>query len=198
MKFVKYFCLISVLALGTTACIQKSESAKTAALLNSFSYKITGKTTAGDGTQVSLVDHDNKLQQFVKTQVANGQFVLEGELAMAGFYDIQIKGMEAYTLFVEGGSDYDLSENQGKFTLTTSSQNAKDFIQFNANYKQREEEEKNKTANKSQRVRQLESQLPSMAARNDGSYEKTVDEIQRLIHAHYTPILFSIVPTVHP
>jgi hypothetical protein len=180
MKFVKYFCLISVLALGTTACTQKSESAKTAALLNSFSYKITGKTTAGDGTQVSLVDHDNKLQQFVKTQVANGQFVLEGELAMAGFYDIQIKGMEAYTLFVEGGSDYDLSENQGKFTLTTSSQNAKDFIQFNSNYKQREEEEKNKTANKSQRVRQLESQLPSMAARNDGSYEKTVDEIQRL------------------
>jgi hypothetical protein len=74
---------------------------------------------------VSLVDHDNKLQQFVKTQVANGQFVLEGELAMAGFYDIQIKGMEAFTLFVEGGSDYDLSENQGKFTLTTSSQNAR-------------------------------------------------------------------------
>ncbi|WP_411972412.1 DUF4369 domain-containing protein [Sphingobacterium sp. Lzh-3] len=180
MKFVNYFCLISVLALGTTACTQKSESAKTAALLNSFSYKITGKTTAGDGTQVSLVDHDNKMQQFVKTQVANGQFVLEGELAMAGFYDIQIKGMEPYTLFVEGGSDYDLSEDQGKFTLTTSSQNAKDFIQFNANYKQREQEEKNKTANKSQRVRQLESQLPSMAARNDGSYEKAVDEIQRL------------------
>jgi hypothetical protein len=49
MKFVKYFCLISVLALGTTACTQKSESEKTAALLNSFSYKITGKTTAGDG-----------------------------------------------------------------------------------------------------------------------------------------------------
>lgn len=77
MKFVNYFCLVSVLALGTTACTQKSESAKTAALLNSFSYKITGKTSAGDGTQVSLVDHDNKLQQFVKTQVANGQFVLE-------------------------------------------------------------------------------------------------------------------------
>ncbi len=180
MKFVNYLCLISVLALGTTSCSQKAESAKTAALLKSFSYKVSGKTTAKDGTQVSLVDHDNKLQQFVKTQVANGQFVLEGELAMAGFYDIQIKGMEPYTLVIEGGSDYDLKEEHGKFTLTTSSQNAKDFVEFNANYQQREQEEKNKTANKSQRVRQLESQLPSMAARKDGSYEKAVDEIQRL------------------
>jgi len=180
MKFVNYLCLISALALGITGCSQQTESAKTAALLKSFSYKIIGKTTAADGTQVSLVDHDNKLQQFIKTQVANGQFVLEGELGMAGFYDIQIKGVEPYTLVIEGGSDYNLNEEHGKFTLTTSSQNAKDFVQFNTEYQQREQEEKNKTANSSQRVRQLESQLPSMAARNDGSYEKAVDEIQRL------------------
>ncbi len=180
MKFVNYLCLISALALGTTSCSQKVESAKTAALLKSFSYKVTGKTTAADGTQVSLVDHDNKSQQFVKTQVANGQFVLEGELAMAGFYDIQIKGMEPYTLVIEGGSDYDLNEEHGKFKLTTSSQNAKDFVQFNTLYQQREQAEKSKAAGQIQRARQLENQLPSMAGRNDGSYEKAVDEIQRL------------------
>ena len=76
MKFVNYLCLISALALGITGCSQQTESAKTAALLKSFSYKIIGKTTAADGTQVSLVDHDNKLQQFIKTQVANGKVFL--------------------------------------------------------------------------------------------------------------------------
>ncbi len=180
MKCVNFLCLIAVLALGTTSCSQRTESEKNAAIAKSFSYTITGKTTAPDGTQVSLVDHDNRLQQFVKTQVTNGQFVLEGELAIAGFYDIQIKGMKPYTLVLEGGGDYDLHEEHGKFTLTTSSSNAKDFMQFNAKYQQREQEEKSKSTNKSQRVRQLESQLPLMAAKNDGSYEKAVDEIQRL------------------
>ncbi|MDR2270338.1 MAG: hypothetical protein LBF27_05465 [Sphingobacterium sp.] len=149
-------------------------------MLKTFSYKITGQTDAAEGSSVALIDPENKMQQFAKTKVANGQFVLEGELAMTGFYTVQVNDGATYTLFLEGNSDYDLKENKGLFTLTTTSDNAMDFLQFTAKYRQREKDEKLKTENRRNRIGTLNGQLADMAARNDGSYEKTIDEIQSL------------------
>lgn len=179
IKFVSYFCFLLVF-LGAAACSQKKDNTKKEELLKTFSYKITGQTDAAEGSSVTLIDPENKMQQFAKTKVANGLFVLEGELAMTGFYTVQINGGATYTLFLEGNSDYDLKENKGLFTLTTTSDNAMDFLQFTAKYRQREKDEKLKTENRRNRIGTLNGQLADMAARNDGSYEKTIDEIQSL------------------
>lgn len=179
IKFVSYFCFLLIF-LGAAACSQKKDNTKKEELLKTFSYKITGQTDAAEGSSVTLIDPENKMQQFAKTKVANGQFVLEGELAMTGFYTVQVNGGATYTLFLEGNSDYDLKENKGLFTLTTTSDNAMDFLQFTAKYRQREKDEKLKTENRRNRIGTLNGQLADMAARNDGSYEKTIDEIQSL------------------
>lgn len=179
IKFVSYFCFLLIF-LGAVACSQKKDNTKKEELLKTFAYKITGQTDAAEGSSVTLIDPENKMQQFAKTKVANGQFVLEGELAMTGFYTVQINGGATYTLFLEGNSDYDLKENKGLFTLTTTSDNAMDFLQFTAKYRQREKDEKLKTENRRNRIGTLNGQLADMAARNDGSYEKTIDEIQSL------------------
>jgi hypothetical protein len=179
IKFVSYFCFLLIF-LGAAACSQKKDNTKKEELLKTFSYKITGQTDAAEGSSVALIDPENKMQQFAKTKVANGQFVLEGELAMTGFYTVQVNDGATYTLFLEGNSDYDLKENKGLFTLTTTSDNAMDFLQFTAKYRQREKDEKLKTENRRNRIGTLNGQLADMAARNDGSYEKTIDEIQSL------------------
>lgn len=179
IRSVSYFCLLFIL-LGATACSQKTDKAKKEALLKTFAYKITGQTSAADGSVVTLLDPENKMQQFTKASVTNGQFTLEGELAMTGFYGVQINDGEPYNLFLEGGSDYALKENKGLFTLTTSSANARDFVQFTERYHQREKEEKSKAEKRLGRIAALNGQLSAMALRNDGSYEKSVDELQRL------------------
>ncbi len=179
IKFVNYFCLLLIF-LGAAACSQKTDKTRKEALLKTFTYKITGQTAAAEGSPVTLIDPENKIQQFTKTSVKNGQFVLEGELAMTGFYAIQINGGDPYTLFLEGDSDYDLKESQGLCTLTTTSDNARDFIQFTERYHKREQAEKLKEEKRKGRIGTLNGQLPDMAARNDGSYEQAVDEIQRL------------------
>jgi len=179
IRSISYFCFLFIF-LGAAACSQKTDKAKKEELLKTFAYKITGQTAAAEGSPVTLIDPENKMQQFTKTSVANGQFVLEGELAMTGFYAIKINGGEPYILFLEGGSDYELKENKGEVTLTTTSSNATDFVQFTERYRQREKEEKLKEENKAARIGGLNGQLSAMARRNDGSYEKTIDEIQRL------------------
>lgn len=183
MRFVKFFCILSIYALGLLSCRQQTNSGKTEKLLTAFPYTIIGKTTAPSGTQVWLLDPENKLQQFSSAKVENGKFVLEGELAMPGFYTVQIKDKEAYTLFLEGERDYDLQEEQGVYTLTTSSTNAMDFVKFMAGYHQREKEEKAKEEKRKSRISTLNAQLAAMAARNDGSYERGIDEIQQLTNS---------------
>ncbi len=178
-KFVRYFYLLFIV-LGTIGCTQQTDSDGAEDLLKTFSYKIIGQTTAADGSPVMLLNADNSQQQFTKAEVVNGQFVLEGELSMAGFYAVRINDERPYTLFLETNKTYNLKENNGLFTLTTTSGDAMDFVRFTEKYQQREKEEKLNTDKRISKIGALKAQLPEMAARKDGSYEKTVDELDRL------------------
>lgn len=99
-KFVRYFYFLFIV-LGTISCTQQTDSDRAEDLLKTFSYKIIGQTTAADGSTVILLNADNSQQQFTKAEVVNGQFVLEGELSMAGFYAVRINDERPYTLFLE-------------------------------------------------------------------------------------------------
>jgi hypothetical protein len=160
-------------------------------------YKITGKVDNNEGMQVYLQNYENELQQFQKTTVQNGEFLLEGELANDGIYNLIVKAdyngkdkgkksfHKTYPLFLENNCDYHfkvLQYQAGNVIQTaeivTNSEAANDLFAFEKEVAKRKLAIEGKWNALSREAAQLEASLMTIGKGEDKKYAYAVDRMR--------------------
>jgi|GEM_PF-179410 len=160
-------------------------------------YKITGKVDKNEGMQIYLQNYENELQQFQKTTVHNGEFLLEGELASDGIYNLIVKTDDSgkdkgkksfrktYPVFLENNCDYHFKVQQYQAgnviqtaEIVTNSEAANDLFAFEKEVAKKKHVMKSKLEALSREAEQLEASLMTIGKGEDEKYGYAVDRMR--------------------
>lgn len=184
---ITYYTLFFVLFFSS--CQSNSQQEKTGMPIT---YKITGSIEPeGHGT-VYLQDHENPMQQFQRAEVNQGNFILEGELAIDAFYDLIIKSDSAseqsfrymYPLYVEGGVDYAITVKQNgdsyDVDVKTNSLTTNELIAFNKNKEKQVRDLDKKLTEIRNEIGDLNAKLMTITRGQESIYNQTIDRLETL------------------